>query len=530
MTAQTKLLRNVSLAGASFVGIAAVLFALNPPPGVVRIVSNGFPLLLGLIGVVLAYLLFRRRMKDRTEAVIWGTMTAGLVCWTIGELIWLYFGFTGGGETPYPSTADVFWAAGYLPVAVSLGYRFALLRVTIPRPRRVLIAAIITGMVLLAVWLVVLPIATDPEAGTPAEMFFNLAYPVGDLVLLLFGLELVAAFLGGQLALSWGVIAAGILLDALSDLVFSYGIWNGLYYPAGRLNGFSAAFDILYISAYVLWNIGLFLRLRIPEPGKDVDLHAFIPEEGRDFLLLTDPQGRVVFIDPPLLPIIGLNNPSEGIGKSFGRLVGLARTYEEGAIRKAAKTGLSDDYRISLGLSKAKYLLRAVTSSDPEQFPGFEILIHPVGRQPAQTQTRNGILGHVANRARERERRRLSGEEDPLCVYVGSVIDLLFILVSRAGGAEVGAAFEAVLNARVRKENCGLRFADGRTSWSAGGEDPERFCGLMAEAADYAKLVLSPPTIRRKIEEMEKYMDPEVVMEAGENRLRMARWLEEKSG
>jgi len=317
------------------------------------------------------------------------------------------------------------------------------------------------------------------------------------------------------------VIAAGILLDAAADLLFIYGTWNGLYYPDGRLNLISGVFDILYIAAYAVWAVGLFLRLRLPEPGKDVDLQKFIPGAGKDFLLAADNRGTVVYLDPALPPLLGMQDPSAGIGKTFGQLFGLPRAYEEAAIRKAAKTGLSDDYTVLLGLSRAKYRLRAVASSNPTQLPGYDILLHPDARRPPPD--RDTLLaGHVANRMR-----RFSTEEDPLRVYFNTLIDLLFILVSRAGGAGVGTAFEADVNDKARQAHCKLELRNGRAIWHETDTAPAIYRDLLEEAVRFANRVLSASTIGRKLEEIERFMDPAVVREADDHRLRRARWPKE---
>jgi PAS domain-containing protein len=361
-------------------------------------------------------------------------------------------------------------------------------------------------------------------------MFFNLAYPVCDIILLSFALALVAVFFGGQLALSWAVIAAGILLDALADLLFVYGAWNGLYYPDGRVNLLSAAFDVLYMAAYVVWVIGLFLRLRLPDPGKDVDLQKFIPESGKDFILVADNRGRVVYLDPALASILGMRDSAAGIGKTFGQLFGLPRAYEEAAIRKAAKTGLSDDYTVSLGLSRSKYRLRAVASSDPQQFPGYDILLHPDTKRPLPDRD-DLLLGQVADRARTADRtRRFSSEEDPLRVYFNTLVDLLFILVSRAGGAGVGTAFEADVNDTARKAGCRFELRSGRAIWNEDGTASGIYRDLLEEAVRYANQVISASTIGRKLEEIERFMDPAVVREADEHRLRRARWPKDVAG
>jgi hypothetical protein len=537
MNAQTKIIRNAVAAGGSCVAVAIAIFLFAPSSPLVKIVSDGFPLLLSFSGAVLAFGIFRRQAKTQSGIRIWGTMTIGLIFWTCGEAIWTFYELVLRQEVPYPSVADVFWAAGYIPLVISVGYQFLSLRASISRRGKVLIAAIILIMIVLTAWLVVYPILSSPEAGTPFEVFFSLAYPLEDLVLFSIGTALVLTFLGGQLVLSWGAIALGILLLSVSDILFSYGTWNGLYYPADQLNFLSAAFDTLYISAYAVWNIGLLLRLRLPESGKDVDVHAFVPVADRtaagetgNYLLMTDAQRRVVFMDPALVSILGLKNPGEGVGRAFGSLLGLSGPDEEAAVRKAEQTGVSDGYPVSLGSSGEKYLVRVVASEDKSEFPGLDVLLHSASQSyPADRDRDAFLLGRIVHRAREQERnQRLSGEEDFLRVYFNALTGLLYVLVVRAGGAGVGAAFEAGMNEKARRLGCALELKNGHILWGEPATDPKKYQTLLEEGIRYSKSVVATSTIDRKLQEIEKFLAPKVVQAAEESRLRMVRWLDDK--
>jgi PAS domain-containing protein len=537
MNSQAKVIRNAVIVGGSCVLLAIVIFLINPSPMWIKLVSDGFPLLLSFSGAVIAFSVYRRQAKTRGGIRIWGTMTLGLVFWTFGEAIWTFYELVLRQEVPYPSVADVMWAVGYIPLVLSVGYQFLSLRAPISRKGKLLIAAIVLAMIVLAVWLVVYPILASPDAGTPFEMFFSLAYPLEDLILFSIGTALVLTFLGGQLALSWGAIALGILLLSFSDLLFSYGTWNGLYYPEGRLNFLSAAFDTLYISAYVVWNIGLFLRLKLPESGKDIDVHLFVPKadstaagEKKDYLLMTDAERRVIFMDPALVPILGLKNPGEGVGRPFGPLLGLGHLEEEAAVQKAEQTGASDGYPVSLGSSGEKYRLRVIASEDRREFPGWDILLQPESQaDPASRDQEAFLLGRIVHRAKEQERgQRASGEEDFLRVYFNALIGLLHVLVTRAGGAGVGAAFEAEINEKARRLGCALELRDGHILWGEAATEPAKYQTLLEDGIRYAKSIVATSTIDRKLQEIEKYMAPKVVQAAEENRLRMVRWLDEK--
>ncbi len=447
MNAERNILRNTSLAGGFLIVLTVLVFLTAPSPTLVKVVSDVFPLMLSLTGAVLAYRILRRQVKTRLGTRTWGAMTLGLALWVVGEAIWTFFELVLQQEVPYPSLADIVWTAGYIPLILSIGYQYESLRAAVSRKGRVVIGAVVLGMIVLTFWLVVLPILTDPEAGTPMEMFFSLAYPIGDLLLLALGTALVIVFLGGQLVLSWGAISTGIILLSISDLLFSYGTWNGLYYPDGRLNFLSGLFDTLYISAYVVWTIGLFLRYRLPEVGEGVDVREIVPEDRR-------------------------TSPDSGAAP-------------EGA------------------------------------------------RQPAELQTDPEalLLGQIIHRAHEQERdQKMSGEEDPLKVYVNAVIGVLDLLVSQAGGSGVESAFDAVLNKKARDMGWEFEIRKGRAVWKGAPPDIGCYQALLEEAIRYSKSVVATITIDHKLQEIEKHLDARIVQAAEENRLRMVRWLDEKPG
>jgi PAS domain-containing protein len=525
MPLERQLLRSAMAAGTLLIAAAALVFLFLPTPGMLMAVSSFFPLVLSLAGMGLAFGIFRRQTPDHRGAIIWAAMGIGLLCWVLGEALYFVDASIGSPEVIGIPAADFFWLAGYLPLVVAVAIPYFTLRASLPSWGRWLLIGILAAMWILIIGVVIIPILSTPDAGTPAVMEVVLAYPIGDLCLLSIAIALAVVYQGGQVARSWRLISYGFQLFTISDLLSSFGIWRGLYYPGGELNLLSAVVDILYLAAYVSLDIGLLLRFRLPDPGTGVILSAFIPQPGKDFLLVADQNGRVVFIDPALPSLLGLSSADEAIGKAYGPLFNLPRAFEDSAIRKAAKTGISDDYLITLGLSQSKYRLRLVASSDPDQSLGFDILLHPDLKSPVpNTDRETFLLGQVATQAQERSR-RTAGGEDALRVYFNTLIELLFILVSRAGGAGVGAAFETVVNEKARAIHCGLTLRHGRGTWKEQHTEPGRYRDLLEEAVRYADQVTSAATIGRKMAEIEAFMDPAIVRVAEEHRLRRTRGL-----
>jgi len=217
------------------------------------------------VGAWLAFLLWRSFQRGETLSIIWGSLSTGLFLWAVGEIIWASDQLLFGEKLPYPSSADVVWLLGYLPVGVGLALRFRTLQMRVVRPAQLgILAAFVAGVVLTGIY-VILPILSDPEAGTPLEKLVSVLYPIGDLVVAFFALLLVLVLRGGMLVGPWGLIALGFLGFAASDILYTYAVWQGLYQvdPALGLNFMSYTSNLLYTLSYILVALGIYQRARL---------------------------------------------------------------------------------------------------------------------------------------------------------------------------------------------------------------------------------------------------------------------------
>lgn len=217
------------------------------------------------LGAWLAFMLWRSFQRGETLSIIWGSLSTGLLLWAVGEIIWASDQLLFGEKLPYPSTADVVWLLGYLPVIVGLAVRFRTLQMRVVRPGQLatlavfVVAAVLTGIY------VVLPILRDPEAGTPVEKLVSVLYPVADLMVAFVALLLVLVLRGGMLYAPWGLIALGYLGFAASDILYTYAVWQGVYQvdPALGLDFTSYISNLLYTLSYVLVALGIYQRARL---------------------------------------------------------------------------------------------------------------------------------------------------------------------------------------------------------------------------------------------------------------------------
>jgi hypothetical protein len=175
--------------------------------------------------------------------------------------MWAFYELVLEQELPYPSAADVVWVIGYIPLILGLWLRYRTLRRTPPTGQLLTVLAVSAVLAALAVVFVIGPIVTYPEY-EPIEKFLDALYPIGDLIVGIGALFSVLALSGGVLSRSWVFVAAGFLLIACSDLLFSYTTWNEIYvYDAPDL--LSAIVDVSYFASYVLIALGVYIQARI---------------------------------------------------------------------------------------------------------------------------------------------------------------------------------------------------------------------------------------------------------------------------
>jgi len=152
----------------------------------------------------------------------------GIFLWFLGDLTWTMYENLLQFPIPYPSFADVFYLAAYIPFTVGL---FQFLRAFFSGVRRDrFLAALGVGMFFVALtsFTLIGPLVLSTE--DLLTKTFDVTYPVLDSILVVLSLLMFAAFKGGKMAGAWVWISLGLLLSALADITFSLGTLQGWYY------------------------------------------------------------------------------------------------------------------------------------------------------------------------------------------------------------------------------------------------------------------------------------------------------------
>jgi two-component system cell cycle response regulator len=183
------------------------------------VLYNG--ILLGSAALCLA-----RAALQRAERAAWAVMGLALALWASGNLYWTFF-LSDLEVAPFPSVADAFWLA-FLPTAyVAL---VLLMRERSPQlDSRLWLDGIIAALTASAVSGAVVFNAVQQTTGgdTPAVLT-NLAYPVGDMILV--GTVIGAAVAArGRLDRTWLCFAAGLGIFTITDSIYLFQVAAGTY-------------------------------------------------------------------------------------------------------------------------------------------------------------------------------------------------------------------------------------------------------------------------------------------------------------
>lgn len=185
-------------------------------------------------------------------------LSLGLLSWSIGNWIWSYYNFFLDSEVPYPSWADAgyigavpLWMFGVFYVSKATGVKYGLQK---PLERLYLFILPIISFIISYYLLVNIGRGGEiTSGGGLLKIFFDFAYPVGDMIivtiaLLVYGLSL--RYLGGRYKLPVIITLIGFVLMFFADFSFSYTTTLGTYYD-GHPN------NLLFITALFAMGFGI---------------------------------------------------------------------------------------------------------------------------------------------------------------------------------------------------------------------------------------------------------------------------------
>lgn len=199
---------------------------------------------------------------------------------------------------PFPSAADVFWLAAYVPltyICVSTLIKYH----EYSNPSRTLILYMVMFFVAI---LIFVPLATsiintDSSMGDKA---LTLAYPVLDLFLLILIGQLVGIYWTGKLAVYWTFIMTAIIFELSADIIYTYMENYDIYYPGSLSDSFFFMASFFFI--FVFFTVILAKRYSAiyglePEGKYDIRHVFLVYPNGLLIAHLTTPGTKIVDVE-----------------------------------------------------------------------------------------------------------------------------------------------------------------------------------------------------------------------------------------
>lgn len=185
-------------------------------------------------------------------------LSMGLITWGYGEMIWSYYNFFLNQAIPYPSWADAsfilswpLWSVGVLYLGKATGIKYGLRN---KAGQSLLIIIPIFAMLASYYLLVVVARGNSFQLeGGMLKIFFDLAYPIWDVVILtlaflVYGLSF--KYLGGQFKVPVLITLVGFVVNYLADFAFSYTTTVGSFSNGNWV-------DLLFATSVFILSLGI---------------------------------------------------------------------------------------------------------------------------------------------------------------------------------------------------------------------------------------------------------------------------------
>ena len=245
----------ILMTSAALIGILYVLTQNNP--GFLYLLSNGLPPLLAFAAFAMGAAGLIRNgvsMKDRVST-IWLGYTLGVLLWLIGESTWAVYALGYSNPNPFPSLADAFWLAGYIPLLCAMTMQSWPFREFFSSRKMltVMSTTIVFAGILLAA---LIPSTYASDVGQDlVSIVLSLAYPLLDVALLVVALPVMFLFGKGTFWRPFLFVTIGLILTFVADILFSWATLNGVYW-----NG--SYFEVAFHWSYLALAYGFYLRFR----------------------------------------------------------------------------------------------------------------------------------------------------------------------------------------------------------------------------------------------------------------------------
>jgi two-component system cell cycle response regulator len=188
-----------------------------------------------------------RGLLVKAQRGAWLTMGAGVLCWSLGELYYTLFlegrAATVGSVSPADALYLAFFPCCYVALVLLVGAHLRELRIGM------WLDGVIGGLAVATIAAaLILPPILQGTHGDLGSVAVALAYPLGDLLLLIFAVGALG-MTGWRPGRVWLLIAASLLVSAVADSLYLYRTAGGTYHAGTWLDCLWPASAILLATA-----------------------------------------------------------------------------------------------------------------------------------------------------------------------------------------------------------------------------------------------------------------------------------------
>ena len=231
---------------------------------ILPVIASGISLLCLFIAII------GFRSFDFTQKA-WLMILLGMFLFYLAESIYgvLEVGLKIDMNETFPTFADYFWCAGYIPLFIGLGMMFfGYKKSGLPMGNPKLYIGLSFLFLILSftvIYFLLIPIIKVPETNLISKIIY-LFYPVADLFLVIPSailMYITSLFGGGTISRPWKYLAFGFILFTIADLLYSYLGWQDLY-------GNGNLIDLAWHAGYLFIGLaGLYQRELVDSLKKD---------------------------------------------------------------------------------------------------------------------------------------------------------------------------------------------------------------------------------------------------------------------
>jgi hypothetical protein len=488
-------------------------------------------LLSPVVALAASFLFFRVMVvvKDPKFQRLWLLLGIGFGLWGIAEVIWAVYDLAAG-EMPAVTPADLLWVIGYIPLYMAFAIRQRTVHRTLTEAQKWMIGVISLVLLVVVAIIAILPILANFEPARWLEGLVNLAYPVGDLGLVVMSCVSLLLLKGGRYSLGWRLIFTGIFVMSVSDILYNYATWNEIYYPDERVDFLSSFIDTTYILSYMLAGFGAYVYSLLWAIKGLPDMritttptrryHAFVGTNqenqvistSENFYWLVNAKPESVFYRLPLAEACGID--PRLVQVITGKIIDQGSIYRE------------EVPIITMDKKSRTVLLSALASYDTEKaFTGINFVLGADINAPTELQMpQSRDLYAITRNILSESSTQLKEGDQALRTYFLETLRMLFSVLSQFGGEQHRDEIVSELNHNIQQKNLDAEIRDQVITISEDYEG-EELSGILSELLQQAQSLVSKfvgeQAVQEKMEEFEQQMMRALPSSLDRNRLKM---------